>query len=176
MQWIILAPTYKLWTRRCNSDSPCQKGRQTNISRQAAFLEFPAAAARAGIVPAYVLVSVDRRPGPPQHVAQIDVLAFLTPRVLRPKAIPCRQFLDGVAEEGVFPIRVLKQRGRIIDCELKVLLEVSELKPTVADQAAFERLLNEGLEFDEAKPGDGALPTIPDKTFVLWLELRISCS
>src|SRR5262249_16093304 len=111
---------------RCISGSHCVLRRQASPSGQAAFLELPAAARRAGIVAADVPRAAAGRP--PRLVPDVarDVLARLWfceawenrsnpwARVY-PKAFPRRQFLNRIAEQAVFALRLPQRRGRIID-------------------------------------------------------------
>src|SRR5450432_5647 len=68
----------------------------------------------------------------------------------------------------------MRQPGRIIDRTLKVLLEVLESKPAGTDELAFEGLRDKWLELRKAKHRNGALPTVPNKTFVLRIDLGIA--
>src|SRR5262252_1100962 len=163
----------RIYLPRLRSASHCQQRRQADVSRQAAFLEFPAAAARTRIVPANFPLGVDHRPSLPQHRLLTDVLTFFD-WFLGSKAVPTRQFLYGVAEQAVLPARLPGQGGWIVDRLLKVLLEVMEPKPSVTDQVAREGLLHERPEFDEAKQRNGALPALPNPTFFLRFDLVVT--
>lgn len=96
------------------------------------------------------------------------------PFEFRTEAIPVRQFLDGVAKQAVFAILVIAQRRRIFDRMRKVMFEMCERKPGRTYEAARERLLDERLELDEPKQGNGALPAVPDETFILRYKLRVT--
>src|SRR5215472_5953154 len=90
--------------------------------------------------------------------------SFLMPDVLQPDATPLRRLLEGISESSVFPARTPGKLGRIVGRLLRVFLEVLEPRPAVVDEAARESLLDERLEFDEAKQCNGALSAMPHKT------------
>ena len=88
---------------------------------------------------------------------------------------PARQLFDGIPEQFEFILPLPRLRFGI-NGTLQIPLEMLECQPGRTDEAALERLLDLWLELAELQHGNGSLPALPGKAFVLRLQVGVAGS